>query len=57
MSGAIGGSKDGSPKNDKDEEEKHKQRERTAYASSPYSWNEPNMQAEISSPVKSPASL
>lgn len=57
MSGAIGGSKDGSPKNDKDEEEKHKQRERTAYASSLYSWNEPNMQAEISSPVKSPASL
>ena len=31
MSGAIGGSKDSSPKTEKEEEEKHKQREKTAY--------------------------
>lgn len=31
MSGATGGSKDGSPKTEKEEEEKHKQREKTAY--------------------------
>ncbi|CAG8977773.1 hypothetical protein HYALB_00011158 [Hymenoscyphus albidus] len=30
MSGAIGGSKDALPKNDKEDEDKHKQRERTA---------------------------
>jgi len=31
MSGAIGGSKDVSPKTEKEVEEKHKQREKTAY--------------------------
>ena len=35
MSGAIGGSKDSSPKTEKEEEEKHKQREKTAYVVPP----------------------
>ena len=38
MSGAIGGSKDGSPKNEKEDEEKHKQREKTAYVSVTPNW-------------------
>jgi serine/threonine-protein kinase SRPK3 len=36
MSGAIGGSKDSSPKTEKEDEEKHKQREKTAYGSPPF---------------------
>jgi len=35
MSGAIGGSKDSSPKTEKEDEEKHKQREKTAYGIPP----------------------
>jgi serine/threonine-protein kinase SRPK3 len=56
MSGAIGGSKDSSPKTEKEDEEKHKQREKTAYARRPLLMIQSNVQAEIYSPAKSPVS-
>jgi hypothetical protein len=56
MSGAIGGSKDNSPKTEKEDEEKHKQREKTAYARRPLLMIQSNVQAEIYSPAKSPVS-
>jgi serine/threonine-protein kinase SRPK3 len=40
MSGAIGGSKDSSPKTEREDEEKHKQREKTAYGNPPFFANQ-----------------
>jgi serine/threonine-protein kinase SRPK3 len=58
MSGAIGGSKDSSPRTEKEEEEKHKQREKTAYAHLTLPASDPsNLNAVIFSPAKSPEFL